>query len=121
MLSSELIGLVLDIGWTWSCCHLYQGGIRQKVDRVSEGHAAVSISLVLDIGWTGSCCRLCLSGIGHRVDRVSGGHAAVSTDQPGVGHKVDKVSEGHAAVSISLVLEIGWTRSCCRLNRSAWY
>ena len=61
------------------------------MDRVSEGHAAVTISLVLDKRWTGSCCRLCLLGIGHRLDRVSEGHAAVSTDLPGIGRRVDRV------------------------------
>ena len=67
----SLVSLVLNITWSGSCSRLSQSGIGHRVDRVSEGHAAVSISLVLDTGWTGSCRRLYQSGIGHKADRVT--------------------------------------------------
>ena len=65
--------LVLDIGWTGSCCRLFLSGIGHKVDKVMP--PSQPVSLVLDIWWTG----------------VNEGHATVSIDQSGIEYNVVRV------------------------------
>ena len=113
--------LVLDIGWTGSCCRLFLSGIGHKVDKVMP--PSQPVSLVLDIWWTGSTRVMLLSLLISLVLNITWSGSCFRLYQSGIGHRVDRVNEGHATVSVSLVLDIRWTRSLRVMppSLSVWY